>query len=191
MRTDLGLAMVMFHLKCIENCKTNDQLAHIAAHEISHLILKHPNALTSSMSFLQEYEADNLGLMMMARAGYDPIGAVEWLEREIRMDVYRHKKYPHNSEYSGFETHPPVSSFLHSIGVSKNSFFIAQRANPRAQTAHGAGYNRAGRVGAIQSTTSRRNKNGNGGCKGGEGTSTKDQSSGSRGPSARNEAESC
>lgn len=101
--------MVMFHRGCIENCKTNDQLAHIAAHEISHLVLKHPKALTSSMSFRQEYEADNLGLMMMARAGYDPIGAIEWLEREVRLDKYRHKRYSHKSESKGFETHPPVS----------------------------------------------------------------------------------
>lgn len=102
--------MVMFHRGCIEQCTTN-QLAHIAAHEISHLIahFREFRSFTEEERFDREYEADYLGMMMMAKAGYYPRGAIEWLERSIKKKTYREKIFRVKPILPGQRTHPPVS----------------------------------------------------------------------------------
>jgi hypothetical protein len=115
-RNQSGLVMVMFHWKCIEDCKTNPQFAHIAAREISHLILRYAEKArgltyeaTEPLRLQHESEADKVGLIMMTRAGYDKKGSVEWLERAMRRDIYRHKKNPPKPIRPRHRTHPPVS----------------------------------------------------------------------------------
>jgi predicted Zn-dependent protease len=111
------LIEIHFHTSCIENCRTNDMLAYVAAHEISHVLLRHGELQAHLPKICQEaedlrmkheHEADYLGLMLMATAGFDPKGALKWhifmKERHDRYDRI-HKK----TILPGKGTHPPVS----------------------------------------------------------------------------------
>ena len=113
-----GLIEIHFHTGCIENvCRTNHALAHIAAHEISHVLLRHgparahlPSACQEAehMRIEQEFEADYLGLMLMARAGFDPEGALEWLTVDKKA-WDKHKRVYKKPILPGERTHPSVS----------------------------------------------------------------------------------
>jgi predicted Zn-dependent protease len=117
--TASGVVMVQFDTKTIRDCNNNDQLAFLAAHEISHLIGRHAertrgiphSKLLEDMRFRDEWEADELGLMMAASAGYDERGVIEWMERSIRQTRTYEKKFPPTPIPPGHKTHPPVSRF--------------------------------------------------------------------------------
>jgi predicted Zn-dependent protease len=93
---------------------SENALAMIAAHEISHLVMKHHgpsrgghSTSAEKLRIKQEFEADHLGLMMMAIAGYDPQGAIEWMEYAIQQE----KRLPNYTIPAGHHTHPPVCRF--------------------------------------------------------------------------------
>jgi predicted Zn-dependent protease len=78
-------------------------LAFIAAHEIANIVMKHSTArpregeTKEELKMRHEFEADNVGLHMMARAGYDPTGAIEWAKYSIRAEKLYKKTHPSKS----------------------------------------------------------------------------------------------
>jgi hypothetical protein len=59
--------------------ETDDELAFVVAHEFAHIILEHlalPKETFKSKRAIIEQEADELGIRLMIRAGYDPKGAI-------------------------------------------------------------------------------------------------------------------
>lgn len=96
-------------------------LAWSAAHEIAHLILRHGKKELlwyrwaeyaglfldrESIKFSGEFEADALGTLMTATAGYHPCGAIEALEcidKRRRLFKYKHQN-------PGERTHPDVGT---------------------------------------------------------------------------------
>ena len=117
--------MVQFKTKTIHDCNNDSQLAFIAAHEIAHLVARHSERRrpivnlreVEAMRFQDEWEADELGVMMIASAGYDARGAVEWMERSIRQRRTYEKKYPPKPIPPGHGTHPPVSRFRNQLDL--------------------------------------------------------------------------
>lgn len=96
-------------------------LAWTAAHEIAHLILRHHRRAEAwsacakavgvtidweSLCFSREHEADTLGMLIAASAGYHPRGAIEALEVMERTN----KNYV--PQKRGERTHPDVSSTI-------------------------------------------------------------------------------
>jgi beta-barrel assembly-enhancing protease len=70
----------------LSETQSDDELAFIIAHEMSHNILKHRDRLDrlgrSAKAIREtEIEADRLGLQLMAAAGYDPLAAARFWER--------------------------------------------------------------------------------------------------------------
>lgn len=90
----------------------DEEIAVIAAHELAHIILRHPERLTAAKvdrGLLREVgrngrihrrterEADELGVHLLANAGYDPLSAARfWRERggEIDSGVFRARTHP-------------------------------------------------------------------------------------------------
>ncbi len=64
---------VQINARMIEFVRSDDELAVIIGHELAHNILRHKVMKTKSKQ--AEYEADALGIWLVARAGYD-VGAV-------------------------------------------------------------------------------------------------------------------
>ncbi|HEX8384111.1 MAG TPA: M48 family metallopeptidase [Sphingomonas sp.] len=90
----------------------DDEIAVIVAHELAHIILRHPDRLTAAKvdrGLLRELgrngrlfrrtenEADELSVHLLANAGYDPLSAARfWRERggEIDSGVFRARTHP-------------------------------------------------------------------------------------------------
>ena len=90
----------------------DDEIAVIVAHELAHVILRHPERLTAAgvdrgafrelgrngrLHRRTEIEADELGVHLLANAGYDPLSAARfWRERggEIDSGVFRARTHP-------------------------------------------------------------------------------------------------
>jgi predicted Zn-dependent protease len=90
----------------------DDEIAVIVAHELAHVILRHPQRLTAAgvdRGMLRELgrngrlhrrtegEADELSVHLLANAGFDPLSAARfWRERggEIDAGVFRARTHP-------------------------------------------------------------------------------------------------
>lgn len=94
----------------------DDEIAVIVAHELAHIVLRHPDRLTAAgvdrgllrelgrngrLHRRTEREADELGVHLLANAGYDPSSAARfWRERggEIDAGVFRARTHPSSRE---------------------------------------------------------------------------------------------
>ncbi len=65
----------------VEFAQNDSELAFVLAHEMSHILKGHRPVADLRLSYAQEIEADHLGFQLLARAGYDPTGAIELLRR--------------------------------------------------------------------------------------------------------------
>lgn len=81
----------------IEFFGSDDELAFVLAHEMSHLILAHADRLDEKDRRDLELEADYLGLYILARAGFDTsqaIGGVHRLYGTFSSALKNHPHYP-------------------------------------------------------------------------------------------------
>lgn len=60
---------------------TDDELALVLGHELSHILLDHSGVMRSSLIRNAELEADRLGISIVARAGYNTETAARFLPR--------------------------------------------------------------------------------------------------------------
>jgi predicted Zn-dependent protease len=117
---------IFINTRYILGCESVDELAGVLAHEIGHIIARHvsekhsvrvPAILIARNIFgwrgqlgtdrktsrLQEIEADHMGLMIMADAGFDPQARIDYLER-------RASQLDSDEQIPEFlSTHPSVS----------------------------------------------------------------------------------
>jgi beta-barrel assembly-enhancing protease len=78
----------------IESAANDDELAYVIAHELSHNILGHPALLDksgrrASRVLPTEIAADQMGVKLMAKAGYDPRAAARFIARFGRKGLAR------------------------------------------------------------------------------------------------------
>ena len=107
---------VQINAKMLEFVASDDELATIIGHELAHNILRHRALKTSSKQ--SEYEADRLGVWLMARAGYDVDAVIPfWTRFEKRT----------NAGIFADGTHPSSKKRLAAV-VAAVAAFKAQRA---------------------------------------------------------------
>ncbi len=67
---------------------SDDELAFVVAHEMAHEVRGHRAYMDLNLRRRQELEADQLGLVLMAHAGYDPRAAVSLVQRMRAQNPY-------------------------------------------------------------------------------------------------------
>jgi predicted Zn-dependent protease len=72
----------------VDYTATDAELAFIIAHEAAHNLRAHSPVLSSDMRYRQELEADQIGLELLAVAGYESAAALELLDRLSRSNVF-------------------------------------------------------------------------------------------------------
>ena len=80
---------------------SDDELAFVLAHEVSHLLLGHSGAFQGSAAKARELEADLLGIHIVARAGFDVAKAARFPLRLARAHPILnepHVDYPTSAE---------------------------------------------------------------------------------------------
>lgn len=97
---------IFINIGCIEYCNTPGELAAVLSHELAHLIARHSSEnLTSILCAIQianlfgfkgdlgdhlplsrehKYEADHIGLLIMAETGFDPQDALNSTAQRIK-----------------------------------------------------------------------------------------------------------
>ena len=113
---------VFINTSLLLGCHSRDQVACVLASELAHIMCDHPEERETGMLFwrflaqcdgrykdlrelsrVQEFEADYIGLFLMASSGYDPQSAVEYMDYNILAEGSRGA--PDNSF-----SHPCVST---------------------------------------------------------------------------------
>ncbi len=106
---------------------SENELAFVIAHEISHVLLKHSeeaeqyknrfnithNDDTKMKAFTreQEYEADKYGILYAIRAGYSPLGSVNWFNKMTNLGYEYPPLYVDYSDHPNF-TQRVVQAFI-------------------------------------------------------------------------------
>jgi predicted Zn-dependent protease len=121
---------IFINTGCISGCESADELAGVLAHEIGHIIARHvsekhstraPATLIARNIFgwkgqlgtdrktsrIHEIEADHMGLMIMADAGFDPQARIDYLERRLTKQASQLDSDEPIPEF--LSTHPSVS----------------------------------------------------------------------------------
>ena len=127
----------------LEELQTEDEVAFVIAHEIAHIELKHcvnkiqysaiaaeiePNLgeivllaysiYSTPFSKYDEYEADDLGVELMQKAGYKKVGAIKFFEKlmELEKEYQQDKRDPLNDFIS---SHPTAENRIERIKNKK------------------------------------------------------------------------
>ncbi|WP_421868421.1 M48 family metallopeptidase [Motiliproteus sp.] len=140
-----GGTYIVVHLGLMEQLKSDDEVAAVMAHEIAHTVANHVfeaqslaqvTALANSGSagrdgyraaFTQknEYEADRIGVLYSALAGYDPLAASRIWQRQYQSEGNRRGLF--------FQSHPVNSDrerFNRVNGEKVLSYYQPGRINP-------------------------------------------------------------
>lgn len=83
----------------LNHLETDDEIATLLAHEIAHVVARHPSEsimykkwfpFPLKVHFIRrtEIEADHMGMLLMAAAGFDPHAAPKAVEKLIGNDIY-------------------------------------------------------------------------------------------------------
>ncbi len=106
---------------------TENELAFVLAHEISHVVLQHGEKSKEFRRKLnvqsqddyhlkaftreQEYEADKYGVLFTIRAGYSPLGSVNWFNKMTNLGYEYPPLYEQYSDHPNF-TQRVVQAFI-------------------------------------------------------------------------------
>lgn len=107
---------------------SDDDLAFVLGHEVAHVIMRHSEksqqfktkisedpqwaSKVKEFSREHEYESDKYGILYMIRAGYSPLGSVNWFNRMINLGYEYPPLYVPSAEHPNF-TQRVVQSFIH------------------------------------------------------------------------------
>jgi predicted Zn-dependent protease len=106
---------------------SDNELAFVIAHEISHVILKHSaksveyqnrmnlsnkDSKVREFSREQEFEADKFGILFSIRAGYSPLGSVNWFNKMTSLGYEYPPLYVDYTDHPNF-TQRVVQAFIH------------------------------------------------------------------------------
>ena len=122
--------MVMINTGCLQACETIDEVAGVLSHELGHVVARHVAERRTSrwfaiyvagafgfkgdlgddlvLSRIQEAEADHMGLIYMAQAGFDPQKQVDLVARRFQAELATLRGSRPKPEF--LSTHPSVSS---------------------------------------------------------------------------------
>ncbi|APZ99028.1 hypothetical protein BWQ93_11390 [Sphingopyxis sp. QXT-31] len=116
--------LVRVTLRLAASVAADDELAAVAAHELAHNILRHPQQLAASRSVdrvrATEIEADRLSVWLLADAGYDPRAAIRFWQR-------------HKKPLIRAATHPPRRERIAAIEAEIAAMTSARAADPAAR----------------------------------------------------------
>ncbi|MCK6606242.1 MAG: M48 family metalloprotease [Ignavibacteriaceae bacterium] len=110
-----------------QTIETIDELAFVVAHELAHVVLQH-GAKTEELlrkqgkkvtedqlkawTREQEYEADKYGILYSIRAGYNPLGSVNWFNTMVNRGFEYTPMFEKQVDHPNF-TQRAVQSFIH------------------------------------------------------------------------------
>lgn len=77
-----------FTLGLLNGLQSEDELAGVIGHELGHILLNKANELNHDGSKVNETAADNLGVKLIATAGYDPRGCIYFIENNADADSH-------------------------------------------------------------------------------------------------------
>lgn len=73
--------LLNFSTALLKNVQSEDELAGVIAHELGHIILHEADKSADHINKVEETAADNLGVQLLARAGYDPNAIIYFFKR--------------------------------------------------------------------------------------------------------------
>ncbi|MFA6301519.1 MAG: M48 family metallopeptidase [Legionella sp.] len=73
--------LLNFSTALLKNVQSEDELAGVIAHELGHIILHEADKTADHINKVEETAADNLGVQLLARAGYNPNGIIDFFKR--------------------------------------------------------------------------------------------------------------
>ena len=122
-----GNGCVYFTTAIMETFDSENELAFVMAHELSHVVLRHAqqsekfrsrgnqtgidHMALKEYTRKQEFEADKYGTLFAIRAGYSPLGGVNWFNRMTTLGYEYPPMYVQYSDHPNF-TQRVVQSFI-------------------------------------------------------------------------------